>query len=195
MFVFDYKQLEIRENEVEYKSLTAKNILFCEGYLVAKNPWFSWLPLKPAKGEVLSIESKDLNLESFIFNRNGFIFRTANGGFKVGATYAWNDLENNTTSLGRTELQTKLNALISCNYIISNHQAGIRPSSIDRRPIIGSHPKHKNLFVFNGLGTKGIMLAPYFSENFVHFYLQKSELNHEVNVKRFYRHYEEQGKH
>lgn len=193
--VFDYKQLEIRENEVEYKSLTAKNILFCEGYLVAKNPWFSWLPLKPAKGEVLSIESKDLNLESFIFNRNGFIFRTANGGFKVGATYAWNDLENNTTSLGRTELQTKLNALISCNYIISNHQAGIRPSSIDRRPIIGSHPKHKNLFVFNGLGTKGIMLAPYFSENFVHFYLQKSELNHEVNVKRFYRHYEEQGKH
>jgi glycine oxidase len=193
--VFDYTQLEIQENEVRYKSISAKNMLFCEGFLVANNPWFSWLPLKPAKGEVLTIESNDLNLHTSIFNRNGFIFRTANGGFKVGATYAWNDLENTITPSARTELEMKLTGLITCDYTVSNHQAGIRPSSMDRRPIIGPHPKHKNLFAFNGLGTKGVMLAPYFSENFVHFYLQKSELNPEVNVKRFYRHYEEQGKH
>jgi glycine/D-amino acid oxidase-like deaminating enzyme len=86
-------------------------------------------------------------------------------------------------------LKSKLNSLINCNYNIISHLAGVRPSSIDRRPIIGAHPEYKNLFVFNGLGTKGVMLAPYFSENFVNFYLKNEPLMDDVNVKRFYSNY------
>ncbi|MBK7816373.1 MAG: FAD-binding oxidoreductase [Sphingobacteriaceae bacterium] len=76
--------------------------------------------------------------------------------------------------------------LIKVPYNVLEHKAGVRPSTLDRRPIIGQHPLHKNLFVFNGLGTKGVMLAPYFSKKFVHFYLNKEALDAEVDVKRFY---------
>ncbi|MCW3075505.1 MAG: dependent oxidoreductase [Bacteroidetes bacterium] len=76
--------------------------------------------------------------------------------------------------------------MISSEYQILKHEAGVRPSSKDRRPIVGPHPLHSNMHVFNGLGTKGVMLAPYFANNFVLFYLQKQPLNPEINIKRFY---------
>ena len=187
--IFDHTLLEIQPENISYKTIKAKNIIFCEGYLVKNNPFFKWVPLKPAKGEVLTISARDLKLKNQIFNKNGFILDLDNDTFKIGATYEWYDLTENTTESGLIELKAKLNQLISCPYTIQNHQAGVRPSSSDRRPIIGSHPKHKNLHIFNGLGTKGVMLAPYFAKKFVNFYLQKEELPKEVNVDRFYSHY------
>lgn len=183
---FDYRELKIEENTITYKTLKAKNIIFCEGYLVKQNPLFNWLPLNPVKGEVLEIECADLKSCNNIYNRNGFIFNLHNSVYKVGATYNWSDLTETTTPEGLNELTTKLSAMISVPYKILNHMAGIRPSSIDRRPIIGLHPNHQNVYVFNGLGTKGVMIAPLLSKKFVNFYQQNIELDSEINVNRFY---------
>jgi glycine/D-amino acid oxidase-like deaminating enzyme len=192
--VFDHSRLKITDASVVYGSLKARCIIFCEGFLVKNNPFFSWIPLKPAKGEVLVLESKELALNNTIYNRDGFILKLSNDNYLAGATYAWDDLTQEPTENGRKQLIKKLEKLISGNYKIVEHKAGIRPASVDRRPIIGRHPQYANLFVFNGLGTKGVMLAPYFSEKFVHFYLQKENLDPQVDVKRFYNWYEQQKK-
>ncbi|MBL7919759.1 MAG: FAD-dependent oxidoreductase [Bacteroidia bacterium] len=184
--VFDHSQLNVNEKLISYKDITANNIIFCEGYLVKNNPYFNWIPLKPAKGETIEISAPQLKLKDHIFNKNGFIMQFANDNFKVGATYEWNDLTEEPTKKALVELEQKLSQMISCKYQIIAHQAGVRPSSIDRRPIIGLHPEYKKLFIFNGLGTKGVMLAPYFAKKFVNFYLQKEDLPKEVNAERFY---------
>ena len=183
---FDYNELKIASDKISYKNIESKNIIFCEGHLVKNNPYFSWIPLKPVKGEVLTIVAKELGLKNSILNKNGFIMDVENETYKVGATYEWNDLTEIITDKGCLELEQKLKQLISCDYFIVDQKVGIRPSSIDRRPIIGSHPNFKNIYAFNGLGTKGVMLAPYFANNFVNFYLQKQALNKEVDIKRFY---------
>jgi hypothetical protein len=41
------------------------------------------------------------------------------------------------------------------------------------------------LLLFNGLGTKGVMNAPYFAINFVDSLEGKAELDAEVNIERF----------
>ena len=120
-----------------------------------------------------------------------FIFKKNNSEFIVGSTYSWDNLNEKTTETAKTELINKLSQLISCNYQITSQLAGIRPSSSDRRPIIGPHPKFKNLFIFNGLGAKGVMLAPFLANNFVNFYLKKEDLIEDVNVNRFYSTYNE----
>jgi glycine oxidase len=188
--VFDHKELQIKE-EVLYKNIKAKSVIFCEGYLVKNNPFFWWIPLKPAKGEILTVRAQDLELKDSIFNRDGFLMDISDKIFRVGATYEWRDLSEESTQEGLNELHNKLERMINCPYTILKHEAGIRPSSSDRRPIIGAHPQHKRLFVFNGLGTKGVMLAPYFAKNFVNFYLQKEAIHKEVNVSRFYHLYGE----
>lgn len=187
--VFDYSLLKIESLGVKYKDVSAKNIIFCEGHLIKNNPFFNWVPMKPAKGEILTIESKGLQLNKFILNKGAFILETKENNFKTGATYEWDDLTEKPTQKAKKELSDKLVQLITSEYTVLKHEAGIRPSSIDRRPVIGRHPLYAHFFVFNGLGTKGVMLAPYFAENFVLFYLQKKDLNYEADVKRFYKLY------
>jgi glycine/D-amino acid oxidase-like deaminating enzyme len=187
---FDHARLKIFEDRVEYGTWRARNVVFCEGYLVQRNPFFSWLPLKPAKGEVLTVALPEVRLQNAIFNRNGFLMDTAAGIYKTGATYEWQDLRETPTEKGRLELIARLELMTESAYSIQKHEAGIRPSSIDRRPLIGRHPAKANVFVFNGLGTKGVMLAPFFANNFVNFYLQKEPLHREADISRFYSLYE-----
>ncbi|MBL7932903.1 MAG: FAD-dependent oxidoreductase [Bacteroidia bacterium] len=188
---FNYNELLLAENYAEYQGVKARNIVFCEGYLVGENPYFNWLPLKPAKGEVLTIQTNIQGLGDNIFNRNGFLMHLSDDHFKLGATYEWKDLSAEPTEAGLMELKSKLKEMTDAPYKVISHEAGIRPSSVDRRPLIGPHPVHQNLFVFNGLGTKGVMLAPYLSENFVNFFLEKEVLLPEVHIKRFYNLYDQ----
>ena len=183
---FDYTALQNHDLGISYKTIHAKNILFCEGYLVKDNPYFSWLPLKPVKGEVMTIHTTHLRFKNSIFNKNGFLLDIGSDCYKVGATYNWSDVSENTTETGLEELKTKLKEMSEVPYQLMKHEVGVRPSSIDRRPIIGPHPVLSNYYVFNGMGTKGVMLAPYFAKKFVLFFLQKETLPHEVNVSRFY---------
>jgi glycine/D-amino acid oxidase-like deaminating enzyme len=71
-------------------------------------------------------------------------------------------------------------------YQIIEQQAGIRPSTDDRRPFIGLHPEHSELAIFNGLGTKGVTFTLYFSEQFAKFLESGEELDPEVNIERVF---------
>lgn len=181
---FDSAALSI-SGVVTYKDTSADNIIFAEGHLIKNNSYFSYIPMKPAKGEVICIKSKDLNTGTDIINKNGFLFQIVPGEYKVGATYNWEDQTDQTSETGLQQLESKLKKMIDISYTVIQHQAGVRPSVIDRRPILGAHPLHKNVFVFNGLGTKGVMLAPYFAEQMTLFLQKKINLIPEVDVARF----------
>lgn len=183
---FDHGELDLSGGDVSYKSHTARNIVFCEGHLVKSNPLFKWIPLRPAKGEILTISAPGLGLSNAIFNRNGFLMPLSDDRFRAGATYEWGELSDATSPAGLQELEQKVRHMTQENFRVEHHEAGVRPSSLDRRPVVGPHPEHHQVFVFNGLGTKGVMLAPFFAKNFVHFFLQKEALNAEINIKRFY---------
>ena len=182
---FDHTQLKITDQNISYKSLTSANILFCEGHLISHNPYFNWIPMKPAKGEALTIYSDHIQLERDIFNKGFFVMPLGNKLFKIGATYEWNTLNDIPTEEGKTELLKKLNAVITTPYKIISHEAGVRPSVIDRRPVMGRHPEFSNMYLFNGLGTKAVMLAPYFAKQFVAFIQNKTNIDKEVNLSRF----------
>jgi glycine oxidase len=182
---FDYNQLDVTSSAIHYKNTSASNIIFCEGYLISNNPYFNWIPMKPAKGETLTIKSKHIQLEVDIFNKGFFIMPLGNDLFKVGATYEWNDLNDLPTEKAKQELITKINAVISSPFEIISHEAGVRPSVIDRRPVIGPHPVYKHIYVFNGLGTKAVMIAPFFAKHFVDYLQNKAIIDAEVNSNRF----------
>ena len=53
--VFNYDDLKIEDNTIQYETVKAKYIVFAEGFGVKQNPYFKKLPLVPAKGELLII--------------------------------------------------------------------------------------------------------------------------------------------
>jgi glycine oxidase len=181
---FDYNALQINSDSVHYKNISADKVLFCEGYLVKDNPFFNYVPMKPVKGETIVIASKDAHIEDII-NKHLFILPLGNDQYKVGATFNWDDLNDTPTETGIAGLENDLKALLKSPFTILKKEAGVRPAVIDRRPIIGLHPHHQNLGIFNGFGTKGVMLCPYLSEILYNFIFLGHNMSKEIDVCRF----------
>ena len=86
--VFDHRALFLAPDGVHYQEHTARGVVFCEGYRALQNPWFSWLPVFPTKGEILEVELKDFEAPC-IYNRGVYVVPSEAGTFKIGATYDW----------------------------------------------------------------------------------------------------------
>ena len=66
-----------------------------------------------------------------------------------------------------------------------NQTAGIRPTVKDRRPMVGVHSEYKELVVLNGLGTRGVMIAPTVAKNLFNHLEKAEDLDAEIDIKRF----------
>ncbi|MFM2285478.1 MAG: hypothetical protein RLZZ543_975 [Bacteroidota bacterium] len=180
---FEVNALEIEDDSIRYKDIQARKVIFCEGAACVNNPWFGYLPFNLAKGDVLLIHAPELKQEIF----NGPLFGVPLGDdvFRVGSTYIWNIEDALPTAEGRLELERKLQSVLNVPYTVIGHEAGIRPTVKDRRPLLGIHPKHPALGIFNGLGTKGVMLAPLLAKEYVAFLLNEQPLSSDVDIVRY----------
>lgn len=181
---FDYEALVVNDESVIYKDMEAKHIVFAEGFGLHANPFFNDLPLDGTKGELFIIKAPDLKLD-VIVNTSVFILPLGNDLFKVGATYNWNDKTNLPTEEGKMELIDRIKEIISCEFEIIEHYAGVRPTVRDRRPLVGTHANYKNVHVLNGLGTRGVMLAPAMAKALFENIEEGILLDKEINIKRF----------
>jgi glycine/D-amino acid oxidase-like deaminating enzyme len=158
---FDLNEIEIFEKYIGWKGKTFGKIVLCQGFEALRNTLFNWLPFAPVKGQILEVATEKV-LKPYIINQGIFILPTSEATCRVGATYSWENLDWEITAEARNELETKFEMLFKKEYRVVGQSAGIRPSSNDRRPMIGVHPEHSNVFILNGLGTKGVTLAPFF---------------------------------
>ena len=183
---FEYDAVEFIDEFIQYKNLQAKHIVFAEGFGLHSNPFFNDLPLDGTKGELLIIKAPNLDL-NVVVKSNIFVLPLGNDLYKVGATYNWKDKTNNPTEEGKKELVENLNELIACEFQIIKHFAGVRPTVKDRRPLVGTHHKNKNIYILNGLGTRGVMLGPYLALQLFNTIEKNIPLENEINIQRFYK--------
>lgn len=180
---FHEDSLILKDDVVNYLNYSARKIIFCQGVKTLSGKLFSWIPIRPLKGETLTIQT-DAKIDT-LYNRGVFVVPETG---KVGATYQPNDQQPTVTEAARNELQSKLDELVCFPYRIITQSWGIRPTTPDRRPILGPHPEHPNAIIFNGLGTKGVSLAPYFSKVLATWIENRGAINKEVDIER-YKHY------
>ena len=181
---FDYDALQIVSGGIQYKNTKAKHIVFAEGFGMHANPYFNNLPLDGTKGELFIIKAPQLNLD-VIVNTSVFILPLGNDLFKVGATYNWRDKTDLPTEEGKTELMERIKEIITCDFEIIDHFAGVRPTVKDRRPLVGTHKYHKTIHILNGLGTRGVMLGPAMAKALFENIEFDIPLDKEINIDRF----------
>lgn len=181
---FDYSLLQEEEIGIRYKDIQARHIIFAEGFGMHANPYFRELPLDGTKGEILVIKAPLLDLD-VILNTSVFILPMGNNLFKVGATYNWTDKTNTPTEEGKTELIEKLKEIISCDFEIIEHFAGVRPTVKDRKPLVGTFLNHQSIHILNGLGTRGLMLGPAMAKALFENIEYQKPLDKTIDIKRF----------
>ena len=180
---FEYGDFEIYDDHIQYKDWSAKKIIFCEGYKAVNNPYFKWLPFACTKGEIIEIESEYLP-EERIINKHYWILPLGNHRFKIGATYNWDDLDAVPTDEAKNIILEKLQKIIKVPFEVKDHYAGVRPTVKDRKPLIGTHPEYPSLAVFNGMGSKGASLTPFFANQLIQHLEYNGEIDEEVDIRR-----------
>lgn len=181
---FNYDYLNLIEGGLEYRGVKAKGIVFCEGFGLRKNPYFNTLPLVGNKGEYIIIKAPDLEL-SVVVKASVFISPLGDGLYAVGATYNNQDKTPGPTKQARAELEQKLKGIIEVPYEVVNQVAGIRPTSGDRRPIIGQHPKYPHFYTCNGFGSRGVLTAPMASKQLLEYMQNGAPISPEMDLVRF----------
>lgn len=159
-------------------------VIFCEGKYVAKNAVFSAIPVALVKGHYLVCDIPDLNID-FVLQGKASIIPQPDGLYRIGSTYQWKFDNEEIEETQVAQLTQMLRETINLPFEVKDILVGIRPASPDRRPILGSLKSTPNRYIFNGLGTKGFSLAPYFASVLCEHILAKKTLPKEVDVKRF----------
>ena len=177
------EDLTIFEDKICFKDINAKAIIFCEGYNSKQNTLFKYLPIEPTKGEILDVEIENYKIQSIV-NKRVFILPESNFQ-RIGSTYERDFEDLSITEDARKDISAKLEAVLKSPYKIINQRTAVRPTTVDRRPILGKHPLYSNIFIFNGLGAKGVSLGPYFSLQMANFLIYHKPLLPEVDIRRF----------
>jgi glycine oxidase len=183
---FNYADLVINDNNVTYNNIMARHVVFAEGFGMHSNPFLSHLPLDGTKGELFIIKAPELDLD-VIINTSVFILPLGEHIFKVGATYNWEDKTNIPTEEGKAELIDRIKEILTCDFEIIEHLAGVRPTVKDRRPLLGTHPEFNRMHILNGLGTRGVMLAPAMAKDLYDYIESGKPLDKTIDIKRYFK--------
>jgi len=157
--------------------------IYCEGVRAIRNPLFDWVKFKPAKGEILTVKIPDIAEDRIVVRGNIWLLPLGESIFRVGATYDWNANDCETTFLAREALESRLQKLLNASFEVIDHQAAVRPVIDTRKALIGLHPGNDRIGFFNGLGSKGVLSAPYLAEQLVDHILDSSPIDPEFDVR------------
>ncbi|MEP6646425.1 MAG: FAD-dependent oxidoreductase [Saprospiraceae bacterium] len=123
--------------------------------------------LIPNKGEVLIVKMPGWAMPGIIKEKVYFIPLEERNMYWIGSHYLpWPD-HARPTEEGKQMILDEISEVYSGEVEIIEHLAGYRPTVDDRRPLIGPYPGHDGEYIFNGMGTKGTSLAPYWAEQLV----------------------------
>ncbi len=177
-------EIRFGAGEVTIGPLRGKRLILCTGADEALAPIFPPLPFSISKGEVMRISAGGLELDT-VFNKGIFILPEGNGVFAVGASHDHEHIDTVPSADGRAYLDAGVRKAIRSEFKVISQEAGLRPTTRDRRPFIGLHPDNASLAIFNGFGGKGFSVVPYFAEQFSRHLLDGDPVDADVCIDRW----------
>lgn len=180
--VFEEDRLVFKDDCWNYGEIRVKHVVLSVGTSGMQLKNMEGLPLRTNKGEVLDVRA-DAWKEDLTLNNGKWMLPYSDGTLKLGATYEWQRADLETTAENREMLIAKMNMAYPGEIEVIEHKAGLRPTVKDRRPLVGKLPS--GLFSFNGLGTRGVLIAPYLANELLSHLLEGKTLDPEIDIQRF----------
>lgn len=183
--LFEMSELHYNGIDYTYKEWKVKDIIFCQGHQSFSNQLTKIYPIIPNKGEALIVYAPLLNVTNLV-KLNNYIVPLGNHLFWIGSNYHAGKTDYNPTDDFKEKTIKELDEMLTVPYRIIEHKVGVRPTSKDRKPILGKIGNEPGLWIFNGLGTKGFSLAPYYSQILMKSIYYNVSLSKEIASNRFF---------
>lgn len=170
-------------DHLTWKDIQADKIILCQGaYGLGQGGWYGGVSHRSAKGEVLTLWLDGID-EGKRYHGDGWIAPRGGGVWKAGANYNWDQLDSVTTEEGKDEILAKLSKWIKVPCEVIGHEAGVRPIIRNSQPFVGLHPDFPQIGFFNGLGSKGTLMAPAVADHFASYLCDECALDEELALK------------
>lgn len=183
---FSYKDIVLNNNDVSLENKKYDQLIFAEGVQVKNNPWFSSLNFSANRGEALKVSIEDFSQDTIIHDKKTLCdFHNKKW---IGSSFDRVELDSPLkTKKVYKELAAQLEVIIGHkNYSIEEHLAAFRTTTMDRKPIIGKHKDIQELYIFNGFGSKGTSLIPYFGDQLISNIMNGKAIDYQVSIDRFH---------
>jgi glycine/D-amino acid oxidase-like deaminating enzyme len=158
-------------------------VLQCTGWKPMQRSFWHEVPIHTNKGQVLTLKMEEMSSD-FMSNFGKFLIPMGNDLFRAGSTYEHGALDSLPSDVAN-EILDDVSRSVKCSYSLVDHTAGFRPTTIDRQPVIGMHSQHPRLGLFNGFGSRGVMLVPFFVNHLIDHLMNETPIMREVHWKRF----------
>lgn len=140
----------------------ARPTVVATGVWLHTHPDYSARPLQPLKGQVLVLRPpRGAPPLPYALVGGLYVLPRPDGSLLLGSTHEPRPSHPHPTPEARAELLARLAEAwpAAQGATVIDHWAGLRPTTPDRRPLLGRAPDRPLWFV-GGLGTKGVLQAP-----------------------------------
>ncbi|MFM1931351.1 MAG: hypothetical protein RL226_654 [Bacteroidota bacterium] len=166
------------EDHHRWADLRAKCVVFAAGAAFSHDE----VPVVPNKGEVLTVTSHQAPRNAII-NHSKWLMPHHSGVFRLGATYERPPFDPHPSDDTHRELLKRIQEVVEADLEVVRHEAGIRPTSPDRKPMIGR--LNNGVYVLNGLGTRGVLVVARTTESLLDHLMHGTPIPKELDILRF----------
>ncbi|MCA9393945.1 MAG: FAD-binding oxidoreductase [Candidatus Omnitrophica bacterium] len=163
---FYYDEIGFSADGAIYQGEEFDKVIFCEGYKAQFNPWFQHLNFKSIKGEVLRVRMGRRDISRRVLLRGTWLAPSTGDLWAAGGSAATDELDGLPTAAGHDTIMDGLKNIIHTDAEVLHHQAAVRPFLNHQNPIVELHPRFPQMAIFNGLGSKGFLVAPWLAKHF-----------------------------
>lgn len=171
-------------------SFTAPCLVIATGFKARENKYWSDLPLNSVKGQLAIYHSPEYIGNLPAISAYGYLAPIDDHTIAVGSTYEHHYHDENPDAQGAGLLDQKLLELLpdlypQCQRL--GQWSGIRATTPDRLPIVGEHYAEKGLYIYAGLGSKGLLYSEFVASHLATHITEKKDLPLEISLYRFSR--------
>lgn len=171
----------------QWHGVTARHVIFCEGAGAFTNPWWQSLPWRRSRGETLTLRCEQPgDLPQAIVTGGESLVPLGGDRYRLGATYERGAEAGRPTAEAREKLLAALPRLLEAPpavHVEAGH-AGLRPGSRPGPPFIGLHPQDPRIGIANGFGSRGTLLAPWYTRRLADHLALGAPLPREADVRQ-----------
>jgi glycine/D-amino acid oxidase-like deaminating enzyme len=180
-----YVQAEITVEQMKLWLHEGDWVVQCTGWKPMQDSLWSAVPIHTNKGQVLTMRIEGLS-EEYLSNFGKFTIPLGGSQFRVGSTYEHGALDMQPSEVAN-EIIEDVEKSVRHAFTVVDHKAGFRPTTIDRQPALGAHSQFERLIIFNGFGSRGVMLVPFFAQHLIESLVSGEPVMREVDWRRFER--------
>lgn len=156
---FQFEAVQFSSHSIRYKDITADNLVFCEGAIGRQNPFFPYLTFTHNRGDALILSIPHLSPEH-IYHKDFRLVPHRDHLFWCGSNYIWEYDSLQANVAWRKETELALKSWLKLPFEIVDHWVAERPTTAGQQSLLLQNEQHKNLYFFNGLGTRGFSAGP-----------------------------------